>query len=102
VGAAASLCGPVVTHRRIGKSAGSISSDELPRISHLRARCGPLYRRVPSFVSLPLCLNFKHFMISMLCCNTRIHVINHILAHVCDILYVNASVLTTRKDTGYD
>jgi hypothetical protein len=39
-------------------------------------------------------------MICALCCNTRIHVINHILGYVCDVLGVNASVLATRKDPG--
>jgi hypothetical protein len=100
VGAAASLCGPVVTHQRIGKSAGSLSSEELSRTSHLRSRCGPLYRRVPSFVLLPLCLNFEHFMICVLCCKTRIHVITHILGHVCNVLCINTSVLATHKDPG--
>jgi hypothetical protein len=66
MGTVASLCGPMVTHRRIGKSGGSLSSEELLRTSHLRARCWPLYHRVLSFVSLPLCLNFKHFMICVL------------------------------------
>jgi hypothetical protein len=55
---------------------------------------------VPSFVSLPLCLNFKHFMICVLCCKTRIHVIIHISGHVCDVLCGNALVLTTHKDSG--
>jgi hypothetical protein len=100
--ATASLCGPMVTHWRIGKSAGSLSSKELSRTSHLRARCGPLYHLVPSFVSLPPCLNFKHFMICVSCCKTRIHVITHISGHVCDVLCVNASVLATRKDPNYD
>jgi hypothetical protein len=59
-----------------------------------------LYHRVPSFVSLPLCLNFKHFMIYVFWCNTRIHVIIHISGHVWDVLYINASVLATRKDPG--
>jgi hypothetical protein len=62
----ACLCGPVATHRRTGKSAGGPSSKELSRTSHLRALCGPLYHRVPSFISLPLCLNFEHFMICVL------------------------------------
>jgi hypothetical protein len=83
-----------------GKSTGSLSSEELSGTSHLSARCGPLYRRVLSFVLLSLCLNFKHFRICVLCCNARIHVITHILGHVCDVLCVNASVLTTRKDPG--
>jgi hypothetical protein len=100
VGAAASLCGPMATHRRTEKSAGSLSSEELSRTSHLRARCGPLYSHVPSFVSLLPCLNFEHFMICVLCCNIGIHVITHILGHVCDVLYVNASVLANRKDPG--
>jgi hypothetical protein len=86
--------------RRIGRSAGSLSSEEMLRTSHLRARCGPLYHRVPSFVSLPLCLNFEHFMICVLYCKTRIHVITRILGHVCDALCINASVLVTRKDSG--
>jgi hypothetical protein len=93
----ASLCGPMTTRRRIGKSAGSLSS-ELSRTSHLRVQCGPLYRRVSSFVSLPLCFNFEHFRICVLSCKTRIDVITHVLGHVCDVLSVNASVLTTRKD----
>jgi hypothetical protein len=67
-------------------------------VEDLRARCVPLYHRVSSFVSLPPCLNFEHFMICVLCCNTRIHVIIHILGHVCDVLCVNALVLATRKD----
>jgi hypothetical protein len=37
MGVAASLCGPMVTHRRTGKSAGSLCSEELSRTSHLRA-----------------------------------------------------------------
>jgi hypothetical protein len=90
----------MATHRRIGKSAGSLSFEDLSRTSHLRARCRPLYRRVPSFVSLLLCLNFEHFMICVLCCKIRIHVITHISVHVCVVLCVNASVLTTRKDPG--
>jgi hypothetical protein len=88
--------------RRIGRSAGSLSSDELSRTSHLRTRCGPLYHRVSSFVSLPLCLNYEHFMICVLCCKTRIPVITHISGHVCDVLCVNASVLATRNDPGED
>jgi hypothetical protein len=96
----ASLCGTVMTHRRTRKSAGGSSSEELSRTSHLRVRCRPLYHRVPSFVSLPLCLNFEHFMICVLCCNTRIHVIIHILNHVCDVLCINGSVLATHKDPG--
>jgi hypothetical protein len=100
VGATTHLCGPMVTHWRIGNSAGSLSSEELARTSHLRARCGPLYRSVPSFVSLPPCLNFEHVMICVLCSNTRIHVITHILGHVCDVLCVNVLVLATRKDPG--
>jgi hypothetical protein len=59
VSVVASLCSPVVTHRRTRKSDGGPSSEEMSRTSHLRARCGPFYRRVPSFVSLPLCLNLK-------------------------------------------
>jgi hypothetical protein len=66
VGAVISLCGQMATHRRIEKSAVSLSSEELSRTSHLRARCGPLYHRVPSFVSLPPCLNFEHFRIYVL------------------------------------
>jgi hypothetical protein len=66
VGVAASLCGPMATHWRIGKSAGSLSSEELYKTAHLRARCGSLYRRVASFVSFPLCLNFEYFMICVL------------------------------------
>jgi hypothetical protein len=100
VGAVISLCGPMATHRRIGKSAGSLSSEELSRTSHLRARCGPLYHRVPSFVSLPLCLKFEHFRIYVLRCNTRIQVITRILGHVCDVLCDNVSVLATHKDSG--
>jgi hypothetical protein len=99
-GTVASSCGSVATHRRTKKSAGGPSSEELSRTPHLRARCGPLYHRVSSFVSLPLCLNFEHFMICVLRGNTRIRVIIHILGHVCDVLCVNASVLTTRKDPG--
>jgi hypothetical protein len=102
VGAAASLCGPMMTHQRIRKSVGSLGSEELLRTSHLMVRCGPLYHRVPSFVSLPLCLNFEHFMIYVLCCKTRIHVMTHILDHVSDVLCVNTSVLATRKDPGWD
>jgi hypothetical protein len=90
----------MATHRRTGKLAGSLSFEELLRTLHLRARCGPLYHRVSSFVSLLPCLNFKHFMICVLCCNTRIHVTTHISGHVYDVLYVNASVLATRKDPG--
>jgi hypothetical protein len=37
-------------------------------------------------------------MICVLCCNTRIHVITHISGQVCDVLCINASVLTNRKD----
>jgi hypothetical protein len=66
VGTVASSCGLVVTHQRTGKSAGGPSSEELSRTSHLRARCGPLYHRVSSLVSLPLCLNVEHFMICVL------------------------------------
>jgi hypothetical protein len=47
--AVASLCGPVATRLRTGKSTESPSSKELSRTSHLRARCGPLYRRVLVF-----------------------------------------------------
>jgi hypothetical protein len=65
----ASSCGPMATHRRIGKSAGGMSSEELSRTSHLRALWGLLYQRVSSFVSLTLCLNFEHFMIYVLGCN---------------------------------
>jgi hypothetical protein len=65
-GAVVSSCDPVVTQRRARKSVEGSSSEELSRTSHLRARCSPLYRRVPSFVSLPLCLNFEHFMIHVL------------------------------------
>jgi hypothetical protein len=65
-GVVTSSCGPVATHRRTGKSAGVLSSEELSMTLHLRARCGPLYHRVSSFVSLPLCLNFEHFMICIL------------------------------------
>jgi hypothetical protein len=43
-----------------------LNSEELSRTLHLRTRCGPLYCRVPSFVSFSLCLNFKHFMIYVL------------------------------------
>jgi hypothetical protein len=32
-------------------------------------------------------------------CKTRIHVITHILGHVCDVLCVNASVLATHNDS---
>jgi hypothetical protein len=42
--AVASLCGTATTCLRTGKSAGSPSSEERSRTSHLRARCGPLYR----------------------------------------------------------
>jgi hypothetical protein len=42
------------------------SAEELSRASYLRARCGSLYHRVLSFVSLPLCLDFEHFMICIL------------------------------------
>jgi hypothetical protein len=102
VGAAASLCGPMATHQRTGKSVGSLSSEELSRTSHLWARCGPLYHRVPSFESCPSGLNFEHFMICVLYCNARIHVITHISGYVCDVLYVNASVLAICNDPSYD
>jgi hypothetical protein len=98
IGAATSLCGPMVTHQRTGKSAESLSSKELLRTSHLRARCGPLYSQVSSFELHPPSLNFKHVMICVLCCNARIHVITRISSHVCDVLCVNASVLATCKD----
>jgi hypothetical protein len=48
-GAVASSCGPVATRLRTEKSVGSSSSEEMLRTSHLRARCGPMYRRVPVF-----------------------------------------------------
>jgi hypothetical protein len=64
--AMANLCGPVVTRLRTEKSAGSPRFEELSRTSHLRARCGLLYRQVLSFISLSLCLNFEHFMIYVL------------------------------------
>jgi hypothetical protein len=44
--------------------------------------------------------NFEHFMICVLWCNTIIHVITHILGHVCDILCVNSSMLITHNDAG--
>jgi alpha-beta hydrolase superfamily lysophospholipase len=47
--AVASLCGPMVTHLKIGKTARSPSFEELPRTSRHRARCGPLYHRVLVF-----------------------------------------------------
>jgi hypothetical protein len=40
----ANLCGPVATHLKTRKSAGSPSFEELSRSSHHRARYGPLYR----------------------------------------------------------
>jgi hypothetical protein len=100
VGVVASLCGPAATHQRTEKSAGGLSSEELSRTVHFRAQCGPLYHRVSSFVSLPLCLNFKHFRICVLWCNIRIHIITHISGHICGVFCVNASVLATRKDPG--
>jgi hypothetical protein len=39
-------------------------------------------------------------MIRVLLCNTRIRVLIHILGHVCDVLYINALLLVTRKDPG--
>jgi hypothetical protein len=63
---------------------------------------GPCSIECQSFVSLPLCLNIKHFIIYVLWYNSRTHVITHILGHVCDVLCVNGSVLTTRKDPSYD
>jgi hypothetical protein len=48
-GVVVSLCGPVATRLRTGKSARSPSSEELLKTSHLRAQCRLLYRRVPVF-----------------------------------------------------
>jgi hypothetical protein len=52
------------------------------------------------FVSLVLFLNFEHSIIYVLLCNIRIHVITLYSDHVCDVLCINASVLTTRMDPG--
>jgi hypothetical protein len=82
---------PSGDHQRTGKLAGGPSSEEPSRTSHLRSRCGPLYHQVPSFLSLPLCLKFKHFMI---------YVIIYILGHVCDVLCINASMLAAHKEPG--
>jgi hypothetical protein len=62
-GAVTGSCGPVATHLRAGESAGGLSSEELSRTLHLRAQCETLYRRVPSFVSLPLCLGVVCFQL---------------------------------------
>jgi hypothetical protein len=100
--AVTSSCGPVATHRRTGKSGRGPSSEERSKTSHLMARCKPLYRQVLFFVSFSLCLNFKHFIIYVLSCDIKIHVITHILSHVYDVLCINVSVLATHKDPGYD
>jgi hypothetical protein len=93
--------GSAVTHLRTGKSAENSSFEELMRTPHHRARCGPWYCRVLVFVSLRLrVLIFEHFIIYVLWCNSRTHVITHISGHVCDVLCVNASVLATHKDRG--
>jgi hypothetical protein len=34
--------------------------------------------------------------------DSRTHVITLYSGHVCDVLYIDASVLTTRMDPGYD
>jgi hypothetical protein len=53
--AVVNLCGPMVTCLKTGKSAGSPSFEELPRTSHHRARCGPLYHRVLVFCNDSAC-----------------------------------------------
>jgi hypothetical protein len=63
---AANLCGP----------ARSPSFKELQRTSHHRARCMPLYRRVLVFcIASALFWNIKHFIIYVVICNSRTHVI---------------------------
>jgi hypothetical protein len=54
--AVANLCDPVATHLRTGKLAGNPSFEDLPRTSHHKARCEPLYP-----LSASLCIAFAMF-----------------------------------------
>jgi hypothetical protein len=49
-------------------------------------------------VSLPLCFKLEYFIIYVILCNSIIHVITSISDHVCIVLYVNASMLTSHMD----
>jgi hypothetical protein len=51
-------------------------------------------------VSLPLCFKREPFIIYVFLCNSRTNVITLYLGHICDVLCVNVSVLTTRMDSG--
>jgi hypothetical protein len=60
------LCGPMATRLKIGKSAGSPSFEELPRTSHYRARCRPLYPLSANICSsLPLYFKTSNTLLSM-------------------------------------
>jgi hypothetical protein len=62
----ANLYGPVATHLKTKKSAGSPIFEELSSTSHHRARCGPLYPSSASLrSSLPLCFKTLNTSLSM-------------------------------------
>jgi hypothetical protein len=51
-------------------------------------------------VSLSLFLNSNTSLSMYFFCNSRTHVITFYSGHVCDVLCVNASVLTAHMDSG--
>jgi hypothetical protein len=55
-----------------------------------------------SLVSLPLCFKLQTSLSMYFFCNSRTHVITLYSGHACIVLYVRASVLTTRMDPDYD
>jgi hypothetical protein len=60
------LCGPVATRLKTRKSTRSPNFEVLPRTSHHRARCGPLYPSSASHCSsLPLCFKTLNTSLSM-------------------------------------
>jgi hypothetical protein len=68
---------------------------------------GPMRALISSsdsiLVLLPLCFQTLNTSLSMyFFCKSRTHVITLYLSHVCAILCVNASVLTSQIDHDYD
>jgi hypothetical protein len=45
-------------------------------------------------------VNIEHFIIYVLLCNLRTHIITLYSGHVCDVLWVIASVMATRDSPG--
>jgi hypothetical protein len=100
VTAVASGCGPVAspgTRKRLR----SPPCEQQLRTSHHRADADPCIVEWYYFGFTSAMFQTSNTSLPMyFFCNSRTHVITLYSGHVCDVLCVNASVLTTRMDPG--